>query len=192
MKSSYLFIVLFFSSLCSVYAQDTALDVMKKGAEHPREKGFTHYIGEEFEGGVVYYLTKGEDGIEHGLIVSKTEKTHTKWQDKNSFVKANDSEDGAVNTKLMVHSPAKKYVTSLGEGWYLPSIDELSHLYHFRAEVSETLSSGGFTPLSETAIYWSSTEFVAQSAFAFDFDGGYSGDHSYKFQPYVVRGVKAF
>ena len=31
---------------------------------------FTHYIGEEFGGGVIFHLWKDAQGIEHGLIVS--------------------------------------------------------------------------------------------------------------------------
>ncbi len=190
MKNITLTITFLLTVLCTVFAQKPAVDSIP--VVHKHDKGFTHYIGEEFEGGVIYYLTKGEDGIEHGLIVAKTQKNHVKWQDKNSFVKANDSEDGAVNTRLMVHSSAKKYVLTFGEGWYLPSIDELSILYHYREKVNETLISGHFTPLSAQGIYWSSTEFVAQSAFAFDFNGGYSGDHSYKFHPYIIRATRAF
>ena len=34
--------------------------------------GFTHYLGEAYNGGIIYYLYKGSDGLEHGLIVALT------------------------------------------------------------------------------------------------------------------------
>ena len=86
--------------------------------------GFNHYIGESFSGGLIYYLYKGSDGLEHGLIVSPTEST-AKWQTIATLVNADRSWDGAYNTSLMTGSPAASYISSLGPNWYLPSIDEL-------------------------------------------------------------------
>ena len=78
--------------------------------------GFTHAIGEEKDGGIIFYLYRGLDGLEHGLIVSKTEQANTQWQSSTSLVNANRSWDGAYNTNLMTDSPAKDYVQSLGPG----------------------------------------------------------------------------
>lgn len=93
--------------------------------------GFKHYIGEVFDGGIIYYLYKGSDGLEHGLIVSLTEST-AMWHTVNVVVNANSTWDGASNTALMLNSPAKNYVLSLGGGWYLPSVDELMKLFYNR------------------------------------------------------------
>ena len=78
--------------------------------------GFTHRIGEEKDGGIIFHLYIGDDGMEHGLIVSKTEQANTQWQSSTSLVNANRSWDGAYNTNLMTDSPAKDYVQSLGPG----------------------------------------------------------------------------
>ena len=150
----------------------------------------THYLGEAFNGGIIYYLYKGSDGLEHGLIVALTESTAT-WQTTGTLVNANRTEDGAYNTALMTGSPAATYVATLGAGWYLPSIDELGLLYYNRYSAQKGLRAGGNTLLSNTANYWSSTESDATYAFSFYF---YNGDTGYynKTSTYSVRAVRAF
>jgi hypothetical protein len=152
--------------------------------------GFTHYLGEAFNGGIIYYLYKGSDGLEHGLIVALTESTAT-WQTTGTLVNANRTEDGAFNTGLMTGSPAATYVTGLGAGWYLPSIDELGLLYYNRYSAQKGLRTLGTTLLSNTAYYWSSTEFDASNAYSFFFYNG-SANANYKADTFTVRGVRAF
>ena len=156
--------------------------------------GFTHYLGEAFNGGIIYYLYKGSDGLEHGLIVALTESIAA-WQTSGTLVNANRSEDGAFNTALMTGSPAATYIASLGPGWYLPSIDELGLLYYNRYSAQKGLRSGGNTLLlnttPNTSIYWSSTETNAGDAYLFVLDGGYVIS-SNKPGGYTVRGVRAF
>ena len=152
--------------------------------------GFSHYLGEDFNGGIIYHLYKGSDGLEHGLIVSKTESTAV-WQATGTLTGANRTWDGAFNTNLMTSSSAATYVTGLGAGWYLPSIDELSLLWQSRFTTNKALNTGGFTLLSTTANYWSSTEANAFSAFGFDFYTG-SAYGTNKSSTGSVRGVRAF
>ena len=153
--------------------------------------GFTHYLGEAFNGGIIYYLYKGSDGLEHGLIVALTESTG-KWQTTGTLVNANRTEDGAYNTTLMTGSPAATYIATLGAGWYLPSIDELGLLYYNRYSAQKGLRTGGNTLLSNTAIYWSSSEFNAALAYTFYFATGSSTNVYGKPDTYSVRGVRAF
>ena len=152
--------------------------------------GFTHYLGEPYLGGIIFYLYKGSDGLEHGLIVALTESTAA-WQTSPTLVNANRTEDGAYNTTLMTGSPAATYITSLGAGWYLPSIDELGLLYYNRYSAQKGLRAGSHTLLSNTAYYWSSTEYLVTDAWTFGF---YSGDAgaNYKINPYYVRAIRAF
>ena len=152
--------------------------------------GFTHYLGEAFNGGIIYYLYKGSDGLEHGLIVALTEST-AQWQTTGTLVTANRTEDGAFNTNLMTGSPAATYIATLGAGWYLPSIDELGLLYYNRFTVQKALRTGGNTLLSNTANYWSSTEYDATYAYSFNFVNGYAYGN-FKTTTDTVRGVRAF
>ena len=152
--------------------------------------GFTHYIGETFNGGVIYYLYKGSDGLEHGLIVSTTESI-AKWQTTGVLVNADRSWDGVYNTNLISGSPAVNYIATLGPNWYLPSLDELILLHGSRFEVNKALFTNNQTLLSLSLYYWSSTEYSSSEALSYDFLTGYT-DVSGKNLNYGVRGVKSF
>lgn len=154
--------------------------------------GFTHYLGEPFLGGIIFYLYKGSDSIEHGLIVALTESGSVSWQTSPTLVNADRTEDGVYNTALMTGSPAKTYITSLGAGWYLPSIDELGLLFYNRYSTQKGLRAGGSTLLSKTAVYWSSTEYNATNAYYFGFSNGYANNGVKTSSASTVRGVRAF
>ncbi len=153
----------------------------------------THYLGEEYLDGIIYNLYIGSDGQQHGLIVSKTE-TPAKWQNTGVTTNAIRSWDGNFNMNLMSDSPAKDWVTAnFDANWYLPSIDELSLLWHNRFYVNNALNSGGHTLLSNSAYYWSSTEYDEAHAFLFNFVYGYSHYYGDKtIASYIVRSVRAF
>ncbi len=153
--------------------------------------GFTHYLGEEKDGGIIFCIYKGSDGLEHGLIVSKTETTAT-WSGS-TLVGANRTEDGAYNMNLMPTGAgtARTWVEELGAGWYLPSIDELSLLWHSRYHVNKTARAISSTLLSTTENYWSSTEINATSVFSFYFYFG-NNNNGAKANPWSVRAVRAF
>ena len=156
--------------------------------------GFTHYLGEAFNGGIIYYLYKGSDGLEHGLIVALTESTPLAWQTTGTLVNANRTEDGAYNTALMTGSPVAAYIATLGTGWYLPSVDELGLLFYNRYSAQKGLRLGGNTLLqwnSLTAWYWSSSEYDASYAFRYSFLDGIA-DQNIKTTACYVRAVRAF
>jgi hypothetical protein len=153
--------------------------------------GGTRYLGEEYDGGIVYYIYTGSDRLEHGLIVSKTESTAT-WSGS-TLVGANRTEDGAYNTSLMPTGAgtARILVESFGAGWYLPSIDELSLLWQNRYHVNKTARAIGSTLLSRNSTYWSSTEYTATEAYYFHFLSGAVSWYGKGLLP-LVRAVRAF
>ncbi len=153
--------------------------------------GFNHYLGEAFNDGIIFYLYKGSDGLEHGLIVALTESPSMAWQTNATLTNACRTWDGAYNTTLMTNSPAATYIATLGADWYIPSIDELSKLYSNRFETNKALFMGGNTLFSITALYWSSTEQSANAAFYFTFSYGISNFIN-KTNSNTIRGVKAF
>src|SRR5690554_5892968 len=152
------------------------------------------YLGQDTLGGIVFYIYIGSDGNQHGLIVNKNEST-AQWESSGTTTNATRSWDGAYNTGLMTSSPAANYVNGLTDGgftdWYLPSIDELSILWHNRFHANNALNAGGFTLLSNTVLYWSSTEDSATDALCFLFNRGYSSSYG-KSYTYSVRAVRAF
>ena len=113
------------------------------------------------------------------------------WQTSASLVNANRSDDGVYNTNLMTGSPAKTYITTLGTGWYLPSIDELALLFYNRFTIQKALRAGSNTLLSTNTIYWSSTELDADNVFSFAFNNGSTGRYSAT-DTWKVRGVRSF
>jgi hypothetical protein len=153
------------------------------------------YLGQDTLGGIVFYIYLDANVNQHGLIVSKTETT-AKWQ--NSFVTTNATRswDGAYNMNLMSDSPAKDWVVgNFSTDWYLPSIDELSILWHNRFHANKGLNEAGATLLSNDAYYWSSTEYDATYAFPFSFYFGYSNPldgNGAKADTYRVRPVRDF
>jgi hypothetical protein len=155
--------------------------------------GFTHYVGEAFGGGIIYYVYKGFDGLEHGLILSTAGSGYgyAQWQSTASWVHADTSHDGALNTSKMTNSPAALYVTSLGAGWYLPSIDELGLLFASRFRVEKALYNGGYQRLSYGVSYWSSSEWNTDSAVFMNFSTGFFSTNLKTNQSYI-RAIKAF
>jgi hypothetical protein len=148
------------------------------------------YLGQDTLGGIVYYIYKDAAGTQHGLIVNKTETT-TVWQATGTLTNADRTEDGAYNTLVMTSSAAATYVTGLGAGWYLPSIDELCLLYYNRFSVNRALRLGGHTLLSKIAYYWSSTQHKTANAFTFNFGSGSVAGYA-KSNTRTVRAVRAF
>jgi hypothetical protein len=157
--------------------------------------GSSHYLGEPFGGGIIYYLYKDIGGIEHGLIVNKAE-TATVWQAVATTTNADRSWDGAFNTALMTDSAAATYVDGLADGgftdWYLPSVDELNLLWDNRYSANKALSAiGGADLVSMFSLYWSSTEYSPDTALNFSFFNGNSS-FSYKYLAHLTRAIRSF
>lgn len=152
--------------------------------------GGSFYLGQDTLGGIVFYLYHDRDGEQHGLIVSKNEHA-AQWQSTESLAAADRSWDGSYNTEQINGSPAVAWVKSLGAGWYLPSVDELSLLWQNRFHANRGLDDTGASLISYDDYYWSSTEGNAEFAFTFTFFGGYTR-FRHKTTICNVRAVRAF
>jgi hypothetical protein len=169
--------------------------------------GFTHYIGEEFGGGVVFHLWKDALGVEHGLIVDKTDlSTAQAWSNIDVTLigsSAQSNWDGLSNSNAIVSqaghtsSAASICLNSTNGGqsdWYLPSIQELNLLWNNYYNAARSLTQiSGATQL-QYAYYWSSTELGSDFAGLIDFNfaNGTTGNVFNKFLNYYVRAVRAF
>jgi hypothetical protein len=166
--------------------------------------GFTHYIGEEFGGGVIFHLWKDNSGVEHGLIVAITDQsTSQPWSNITNItigVTAQSSWDGLLNSNSIVgqsghsNSAAQLCLNLISGGqndWYLPSIDELALLWHNRFNINKVLSSiSGASVLPFTGAYWSSTE-GGGGAWGFAFNTGAAASLS-KGGGNAVRAIRSF
>lgn len=167
--------------------------------------GFTHYIGEEFGGGVIFHLWKDASGVEHGLIVDKTDlSTSQVWSNITATLigpSAQSIWDGLSNSNAIVgqaghNGSASALCLNSTNGaqsdWYLPSVQELNMLWNNYYTVVRSLTQiSGATQLQQNG-YWSSTETVfSGSAWSFFFTNGpaYAND---KTTAFYVRAVRAF
>jgi len=168
--------------------------------------GFTHYIGEEFGGGVIFHLWKDAQGVEHGLIVDKTDlSTSQVWSNVDQTLigpSAQSSWDGLSNSNAIVgqagHTSSASALclnsTNGGQSdWYLPSIQELNMLWNNYYTVARSLTQiSGATQL-QPAFYWSSTEYATFfTAWTFFFSTGAANYGNDKANPNFVRAVRAF
>jgi len=166
---------------------------------------FTHYIGEEFGGGVIFHLWKDAQGVEHGLIVDKADlSTGQVWSNIDSdsigYV-AQSYWDGLSNSNAIVgqaghsNSAAALCLNSSNGGqtdWYLPSIQELNMLWNNYFNVSRTLSQISEATQLQPTNYWSSTEYNSYLVWYFNFLNGDASYSASKNTPSYVRAVRAF
>lgn len=151
--------------------------------------GSSFYLGKEYLDGIIFHLYTDNSGVQRGLVVSKIE-TKATWGDE-TMVGADRTEDGAYNMALMPKGlgTARAWVETLGADWYLPSIDELSLLWHNRYIVNKTARAINSPLLSTEGDYWSSTEYNASVAFFFFFGSPFG---IVKTDSYNVRAIRSF
>lgn len=166
--------------------------------------GFTHYIGEAFGGGVIFHLWKDAQGVEHGLIIDKTDlSTSQVWSNIDQTLigaSAQSSWDGLSNSNAIVGqaghtSSASALCLNSTNGaqsdWHLPSLQELNMLWNNYYTVARSLTQiSGATQL-QPAGYWSSTEIDYYGAWYFTFSNGTAYYYS-KYTTFYVRAVRAF
>ena len=157
--------------------------------------------------GIVVMLS---DGGSHGLIMSLDEVCLA-WcnlpRKQQKSVGASDDLDGIKNMKAVEkyitennlswsNFPAFEWCRAKGDGWYLPSINEIwsagtmylggsraSESRHFRKSFNTNVKNAGGTPLSNIMFYHSSTE---------DRDVRYAKySHMNSEQPHIQSGYKA-
>lgn len=102
-----------------------------------------------------------EDG-EYARVISLTQGNAV-WGPVNDAVGASSRFDGEANQAAIAAAdlsqyPAFNVCASLGEGWYLPSLEELKQVMAKAAEINTAMTEAGGMTLADT-YYWTSTEF---------------------------------
>lgn len=178
----------------TAYQTDGAVGLyVYSGSQWMLVSGGVRYLGEEYLGGIIFYLYTGSGGVQKGLVVSKTEGLIA-WGGFGALVNANKSSNGAYNMNLMPAGggTARAWVEALGAGWYLPSVDELSLLWNHRFHINNSSASGLTLLRNDLAYgYWSSTEYDSTQALYVNALYGYVNGGS-KANAGYVRGIKAF
>ena len=166
----------------------------------------THYIGESYGGGIVFYVY---DNGKHGLIAATSDQsTGIRWyggSDTNTRSRADGVGAGLKNTAIIIANQGavdgnafaatvcnEYFVTVDGVtygDWYLPSKYELNLMYTKigQGAPSPNTNVGGFAG----DLYWSSTEFDGDRTWDQYFGNGSQGNSS-KNYPGYVRAIRAF
>lgn len=161
----------------------------------------TYKVGDYFDDGqkqgVVFEVS--EDG-RHGKIVS-LRQSERRWcseaeYDKGIITGATDRRNGMTNQRKIEQInnwrnkyPAFAWCADLGEGWYLPVIEELQKIYRVKDVVNKQLECQGGAELSPW--YWSSTEVDDFCAWLVLMGYGYTLSPNKDLNRYV-RAVSAF
>jgi hypothetical protein len=178
------------------------------------ENTFTYEIGQYVpsQGGVIAHrwmssiaLGSPTSGtVQNYLVVSLiNQSTNQAWSDVSSTLigtSAQSTWDGLTNSNAIVAQPGETnsaaalclaYSTGSINDWYLPSIDELSIIWHNRWAIAQGLIPPGGTSLG-TLTYWSSTENDNTTAVPFQFYNGFVGSVQFKSGGLAVRAIRKF
>ena len=151
----------------------------------------THYIGEYFGGGVIYWLdTTGE----HGLVASVADIGFTSWRNGTFVVtgaKGTAIGTSASNTRKIIRIQGRtgnyaallcaEYSNDGYSDWFLPSVDELNALFIQKNLLGGVWGDG----------YWSSTENARHFAWYQYFVDGYQ-NFFLKSNNVSVRAIRYF
>ena len=156
-------------------------------------------IGDNGEDGVVIWV---DHTGQHGLICSPQDlSSDTLWSNVATTAIGEDAEsyfNGATNTIAILGQAGHTYSaaklcadystpgTSAGD-WYLPSIDELSLVYHAKFAINKAYNTNRFTDGN----HWSSTEADNEHALHYNFFTG-SSSQSTKSSNWKTIAVRAF
>jgi hypothetical protein len=183
-----------------------ALYANSAGSTSGSSGGFTHYIGELFGGGIVVSVWKDAQGVERGLIASLTDLSSGIAWTTPAFLNtligstAQSPTNGLANTNAIVAQAGagtsyaaglcKAYNAGGFNDWYLPAVWELNQCYDAAMIVNEVL--GNTNGFKFSSAYWSSTEYVTNSAWGQNFIDGTKGI-GYKYNNAIaVRAVRRF
>ena len=152
------------------------------------------YYNDGVKEGVVFEVSA--DG-RHGKIVSMKQSVgRLQWLSDNAeqkrLIGADSETDGVYNmTKVKARPdwqskyPAFKWCADLGEGWYLPSKEELRTIYNHKDKLNSNLTD------KLSGWYWSSKEYNEFCAWVVSmYNGGTYYD--FKYDDNYVRAVSAF
>lgn len=117
------------------------------------------YYEEDGNKGVVCWVS---DDAQHGKIVSLDQKDYCVWSKSSDNTGAKSETDGKGNTEKVkdafsfVGYDSFKWCADHGDGWYFPSVYEVTDFMVNAEAINKTLAEHGGVKISD--YYWSSTE----------------------------------
>lgn len=142
-----------------------------------------HYIGEYYQGGVIFYLDQtGSHGLIAAIDDSSVNGGQIKWSENlrkiNVGINRNGIGAGEVNTKAIISTQGPgKYAASVAastrdggyDDWYLPSLSELKLMFARRSVIGgfNVEECGYYGRLCDYNLYWSSNHSTFDMSYAF-------------------------
>lgn len=147
--------------------------------------------------GIVFEVD--ETGCRGKMMGLKKSDERLSWSSEAQLTGAEDNFDGSLNQRAIERIagwrekyPAFAWCAAQGEGWYLPSSEELSVIYRQRRQLAKACAAAGGDKDLEW-VYWSSTEFSDRNSRAVDYMSGAVLSHGNdKSGTCYVRAVCAF
>lgn len=153
------------------------------------------YYNDGIKEGIVFVVY---DGGYHGKIVSIDESREL-WVGETvceNVTAATSKGDGMGNMNKIkrqpnwkTNYPAFAWCASLGDGWYLPAVDELLLIYENKSIINRKLNEKGYGEVVDE-LYWSSTEVEEEPDCAW-FVYMIDGDSNYNSKNYIEFSVRA-
>lgn len=153
------------------------------------------YYNDGIKEGIVFVVY---DGGYHGKIVSIDESREL-WVGETvceNVTAATSKGDGMGNMNKIKRQPNWKsnypafaWCASLGDGWYLPAVDELLLIYENKSIINRMLNEKGYGEVVDE-LYWSSTEVEEEPDCAW-FVYMNDGDSNYNSKNYIEFSVRA-
>lgn len=153
------------------------------------------YYNDGIKEGIVFVVY---DGGYHGKIVSIDESREL-WVGETvceNVTAATSKGDGMGNMNKIkrqpnwkTNYPAFAWCASLGDGWYLPAVDELLLIYENKSIINRMLNEKGYGEVVDE-LYWSSTEVEEEPDCAW-FVYMNDGDSNYNSKNYIEFSVRA-
>lgn len=181
---------------CMIFAQSCSKQVEQIPAANSESLiTANHFIGEQFGGGIIFYLNKTGD---HGIIATAQDlEEPAVWAYTDTITNAIASKlgSGAKNTERIFHTQGdpgdeaedyaaiecREFSINGFNDWFMPSKDELNEMYKQREKI------GGFKPYA----YWSSSEVNISKAWFQNFGNGIQVKAA-KIYSYALRPVRYF
>ena len=121
------------------------------------------------------------------------------WSKNSATIGATNWDDGKANMEKVQHLanwqsdyPAFSWCAELGEGWYLPAINELDAIYSQKEEIDKSLKANGSDKLdAKDRCLWSSTECYSSHAYDINLSYGFYSNYN-KNNQNAVRAVYSF
>jgi len=169
----------------------------------------SHFIGEVYDGGIIFDISVDKDGNQHGLIASLADVSpSTTWSEVGANggreTKATSAWNGKLNTQTIISvignwgTAAKRCIDYSAGGkndWYFPATVEIGTLYSKQGIINNILENDNdmTTAVLAPELYWTSAELDGGGgAYVMDFKTGLVSSQNKQGTSQRLRAIRKF